>query len=220
MDTEKIIAKIKKILELSRNNPSKEEAKAAALKAQRLMAEYHLSESNIDGVKDIKRIMEKPVNVGTGNKWKYGLADIISKNFRCKRFWEEKEVIYFYGYKEDAEVAAMTFKFLFDMGSKLATQYYQNKRNQAKKSRIQFNGKGLKNAFLMGYVDGIKEVLDRQCTALMIVTPKKVEEAYVERSKDFTIFNPKITYKIGNEGEKAREEGRIAGRNTMDSRIV
>ena len=59
MDTEKIIAKIKKILELSRNNPSKEEAKAAALKAQRLMAEYHLSESNTDGVKDIKRIMEK-----------------------------------------------------------------------------------------------------------------------------------------------------------------
>lgn len=40
MDTEKIIAKIKKVLELSRNNPSEEEAKSAALKAQKLMAAY------------------------------------------------------------------------------------------------------------------------------------------------------------------------------------
>lgn len=36
---EKIIEKIKKVLELSKNNPSQVEA--AALKAQKLMAEYH-----------------------------------------------------------------------------------------------------------------------------------------------------------------------------------
>ena len=36
---EKIIEKIKKVLELSKNNPSIEEAKSAAIKAQRLMAD-------------------------------------------------------------------------------------------------------------------------------------------------------------------------------------
>ena len=80
MDTEKIIAKIKKVLELSRNNPSEEEAKSAALKAQKLMAEYHISMSEVDEVEDIDSIVEKSVSIGTGSKWKYTLAGIIAKN--------------------------------------------------------------------------------------------------------------------------------------------
>ena len=43
MRTEKIIQTIKKVLELSRNNPSEEEAKAAALKAQELLAKLKIS---------------------------------------------------------------------------------------------------------------------------------------------------------------------------------
>ena len=45
---EKIIDKIRKVLELSKNNPSEEEAQAAALKAQKLMAEYHISIKEIE----------------------------------------------------------------------------------------------------------------------------------------------------------------------------
>lgn len=57
-NSEKIIAKIKKVLELSKNNPSEEEAKSAALKAQRLMAEYHISMSEVEAVEDIDSIVE------------------------------------------------------------------------------------------------------------------------------------------------------------------
>lgn len=35
MNTEKIIAKIKKVLELSRNNPSEEEAKSSSFKSSK-----------------------------------------------------------------------------------------------------------------------------------------------------------------------------------------
>lgn len=97
MDTEKIIAKIKKVLELSRNNPSEEEAKSAALKAQKLMAEYHISMSEVDEVEDIDSIVEKSVSIGTGSKWKYTLAGIIAKNFRCRHFFYGKSTVVFYG---------------------------------------------------------------------------------------------------------------------------
>lgn len=55
---DKIIEKIRKVLELSKNNPSIEEAKSAALKAQKLMAEYHVSMTEIEAIEDIENIVE------------------------------------------------------------------------------------------------------------------------------------------------------------------
>lgn len=92
---EKIIEKVKKVLELSKNNPSAEEAKSAALKAQKLMAEYHISLSEIEAVEDVENISEKQVDVGNGNKWKYFLAEIVAKNFRCKHFYYGKSTVVF-----------------------------------------------------------------------------------------------------------------------------
>lgn len=48
--------------------------------------------------------------------------------------------------------------------------------------------KGVYNSFILGFLKGIKEALDKQCTALMIVTPKEVKESYAELSKTFTKF--------------------------------
>ena len=42
MTTEKIMEKIKKLLALANNNPSEDEAMAAALKAQEMMAKYNI----------------------------------------------------------------------------------------------------------------------------------------------------------------------------------
>lgn len=212
-DNEKIISKIKKVLELSKNNPSEEEALAAALKAQKMMAEYHLSLEDIEGIEDGDDITEIRVRVGTGNKWKSPLASIISKNFRCKYFYYGKDIIVFYGYKTDAEIAAETFKFLFSFGNKKANQYYNKYRNEV-------GGKGLKNAYLMGYVSGIAEVLERQCTALMIVTPIAVEDKYKKLTENFETKTVSMRARNGNVGDHAREEGRITGRNVAQSRSI
>lgn len=58
-NTEKIINKIKKVLELSKNNPSEKEAQAAALKAQKLMVEYHISMEEVSGIEDSENISEE-----------------------------------------------------------------------------------------------------------------------------------------------------------------
>lgn len=218
--TEKIIEKIKKVLELSKNNPSQEESKAAALKAQKLMAEYHISMVEVEAVEDIENIVEKKVNVGMGNKWKYFLSGIIAKNFRCKYFYYGKDTVVFYGYEMDANIAAMTFEFLFKTGNKAANNYYQRLKSEAQKNNEYFFGKGIKNSFLSGYIQGIKEVLEKQCTALMIVIPEKVEKEYENISGNFETMHNKIKTRGNYQGEQARVEGRKAGKNTIQSKGI
>ncbi len=219
--TEKIIEKIKKILELSRNNPSAEEAASAALKAQKIMAEYHIDIAEIEAVEDVKNISEKQVNVGKGNKWKYLRAGIIAKNFRCKHFYYGKSVVVFYGYKEDAVIAAMTFEFLYENGNRAANNYYQKRRKEALQDNYYFNGKGIKNAFLVGYLQGIKESLEKQCTALMLVIPKQVEERYKDISSGFKkMQNNGLTIRGSSEGEKAEEYGTRVGKEIIASKCI
>ena len=217
-NTEKIIEKIKKVLELSRNNPSEEEAQAAALKAQKLMAEYHISISEIEGLGDTNDIEETSITVGMGNKWKYELANVVSKNFRCKYFIRGKAVICFYGHKVDTEIAAETFKYLFSTGNKTAASYYNRMRNEEMNTYGCFYGAGLKNSFLHGFLNGVSEALDRQCTALMIVVPEEVKEAYAEKFKNSRRFTSHLSVAGGSGGREAFAAGKQHGRSAMESR--
>ena len=56
MEKEKIIDKIKKLLELSKNNPNKEEAILALTKARELMFKHDINIENIE--KDDKNYFE------------------------------------------------------------------------------------------------------------------------------------------------------------------
>lgn len=220
MDTGKIIAKIKKVLELSRNNPSEEEAKSAALKAQKLMAEYHIAMEDINEMKDLKQITEESVIVGMGNKWKYRLSAIVAKNFRCKTYVYGKDEIVFYGYDVDAKIAAETFKYLFETGNKSANNFYNKKRTEAKKSDIYFDGSGIKNCFLIGYLQGISDVLDKQCTALLIVVPKEVNDKYKMKSQGFGKIRSTLKAKGNKYKNEAIDKGNRTRRNAVNSKRI
>lgn len=217
-DMEKVIGKIRKILELSKNNPSFEEAQAAALKAQKLMAEYHISAADLENEStDPADITEKVVEVGNGNKWKFALSQVIARNFRCKVFFYGKSSAAFYGHEMDATIAADTYKFLFTTGNKAATNYYNKIRNNAKRNGEYFDGSGIKNSFLVGFVNGISESLEKQCTALMIVVPKEVEAGFEERTNGFR----KITSRLNTAsyyGREAEESGRRMAKEVLDNR--
>lgn len=120
----------------------------------------------------------------------------------------------------DAEIAAETFKFLFQTGNKAATSYYNKLRNQAIRDGYYFDGRAIKNCFLIGYLEGIKEELEKQCTALMIVIPKKVEDEYSEKTKDFRKMKNKGLNTSSYYGSQSREEGKRTGKNTMSSRKI
>ena len=177
-----IIEKIKKLLELSGNNPSECEAISAALKAQELMAKYDLTIEQIKDNANQREIIEA-IYMNTGKHemktWKYGLADTISKNFKCKIFLYNKDSIVFYGYKEDAKIALQVFTYLYETGNQLAVKYYNKCRKEGKQT------KGVMNSYLLGFRKGVASVLEEQCKALMIVTPKEVIDKFEERTKGF-----------------------------------
>lgn len=214
MTDEKIIRIIKKALALSKDNPSEEEAKAAALKAQELLAKYHIDMAQVeefDGGKS-EGIVEVSVNVPS-KKWKYRLAQIVADNFRCKHFYYGKGIVVFYGHKTDAEVAAETFKYLFDMGNRCAGRVVDKVFAQTGTSA------GVYNSFVVGFCDGVSEALDKQCTALMLVIPNDVKESFEEKSKGFKTMNcGGLSTRANDSCREAYADGRIKGKESMSTK--
>ena len=211
MENTKIIEKIKNLLDLSRNNTNENEAMAAALKAQELMAKYHIDVHDVEDEELTDEIIESEIFVGSGDKWKFKLATIIGKNFCCKVFFRGRERIVFYGYEKDAEIATQVFQFLFETGNKLADRCYYEYYKAHKPTR------GVKNTYLVGYCDGIKTVLDRQCSALMIVIPKEVTESFEEMTKDFGTMKTNLSI---SHDRSAYNKGREDGISTANARSI
>lgn len=214
MKQEKIIKTIKKVLELSKNNPSEEEAKSAVLKAQALLAKYHINMKDVESLEDEinDAISEVHVNV-PAKKWKYKLARIVANNFRCKHFYYGKGTVVFYGHESDANVAADTFKYLFSVGNKSAM------REVNKAFKQHGTSEGIYNSYVSGFCAGVSEVLGKQCTALMLVIPQDVSDAYAERSKDFSRMHlSSLRTGCGDRFSKVFSEGKSMGRDTVNSR--
>lgn len=213
---EKIIQTIRKVLELSKNNPSEEEAKAAALKAQELLAKYHIDMKEVEDldVDTIESIEEVRVNL-PAKKWKYKLATIVSTNFRCKHFYMGKSILVFYGHKTDAEAAAETYKYLFDVGNRLAGREVDRVFGETGTSVNVYN------SFVAGFCAGIEEALNKQCQALMIITPEDVKTSFNEMSANWKLMSCG-SLRIGGNSHcrEAYENGKTEGRHAVGARQI
>lgn len=211
MTNEKILNKIKNLLDLSTSS-NEHEAKAAALKAQELMAKYDINPQSVvdttSYMDEISHIFVNDDGKHSMKKWKILLAPIIANNFRCKFYFFGNSIV-FYGYKRDAEIASEVFKFLFVAGNRLAVRYYNSYKKAGKSTR------GVMNAYLRGFAAGVKEDLEKQCTALMIITPKEVTDAFEDMTKGWKSKSSKMTsahdvdaYMAGKKDGKGVSAGR------------
>lgn len=212
---EAVIRKIESLLALAGNNPNENEAIAAALKAQQLMAKYNVELAEVEGRNEAQEITREFYEIKRSshyvNKWRVRLSKIIARNFCCETYLSGKEIVAFYGYEKDARIAKEVFRFLFETGNKLADRYYRKCRKEGRST------KGVLNTYLLGFCEGISEVLDRQCTALMLVVPKEVEKAYGEYTKGWKIVSGKLS--TSNDG-RAYQTGRREGKDTAQARGI
>lgn len=211
---EKILNKIKNLLDLANNNPNENEAIAAALKAQELMAKYNIELDQLDDKKETREIVEEIYHQSDKHemrKWKISLADIIAQNFRCKVYFMNKKDVVFYGYKEDAKIALNVFTYLYEIGNKFAVRYYNKCKKEGKETR------GVMNTYLVGFKDGVAEVLEKQCTALMIVTPKEVTESFEEMTSGWKTI--KSTLRLSGD-TSAYSNGKSDGRDMATARNI
>lgn len=214
MKVEKAIEIVRKLLTTANDKGATEhEAMTAALKAQEIMAKYNINMADIEDEfeSDSEEIVDFGVDVGKGNKWKYSLAAVIANNFCCKTYRCGSQMIFFYGYKKHVEVAKEVFTFLYNTGNKLADRYYAELYNRGEST------KGVKNTFLLGYLTGIKSVLEKHCVALALVIPQEVNKAFDEKMRG---CGRKKTTMTTSGDRRAFDRGVSEGRSVANARSI
>lgn len=209
MVKEDILRKIKDLLALGDNarNNSEEEAKAAMLMAQKLMAKYDISAEEVEGEDE-----EQYAHEMCEHKWDYAyripLAHVLGKNFRCMVYSHGKKIV-FMGHPSDAKICRATFEFAY--------QFIQRKGNALynKRYSMGYPTKGVFNSYAHGFISGLKEAFDVQCKALAIVTPPDVIEEFKNISKD---WETKKRKNIANDvtDMASWREGQRDGKSFMD----
>lgn len=179
-DRTAIIERIKRLLALgdSNRNSSEEEAKSAMLKAHELMAKYDIKVE----VSESEEI--KYAHLYCESKWNMGfrkpLAVIISTNFRCETYLAGRGgSVVFFGRETDATIAKNVFEFAYDFALREGNKHYNRNYNMG------LNTRGVFNSYIRGFLSGLKQKLDQQSTALMVITPTDVKEKFEDFSKDF-----------------------------------
>ena len=210
---QQIIAKIKKLMALSENNPSQEEALSAALMAQKLMAKYRISEDEtLEEIKEddvIDSVFSDQKHNSHLLSWRKQLAVIVARNFCCKCYIRKQDIV-FRGYKQDAEVALSVYLYLYTVGNRLGTKAYFEALEKTG------SGRGVYNSFVSGFLKGINEGLSVQCTALMLIVPQAVEDEFRQFSANFKSSTTKLIVT----DQELFEKGRIEGKNAVKARAL
>ena len=204
MTKDQLMAKVQKLLALAGNNPSQEEANAAFLKAQKLIAQYNL---NMDEFSEEKEdIVMMACEHANNNGYRTTLASILGKNFRC-RVIMCGNIVNFIGYRTDVKVCVEVFNYAYKVSRR-------NGQRLERKARKEGCAHGVFNSYVQGFMAGIKEVLDEQCRALMIVVPEEVDKELKKRANG--------TFKGGMRfngwDSSAYESGKSDGKSHMRSR--
>lgn len=210
----KIKVLIEKLFALANNNPSENEALSANNKAQALLAKYHLSLEEVYGAEmkigdDIEQVI---CDCGVGMSkcnWRYNLAGAIADGYCCKTYsvgnMADGRVV-FYGYCDDVLLARRMYTFLFETCHKLGLKYQRENAN--------FHNPYY--SFCVGFVEGARAEMEKQCTALALVIQPEVEEAWEEFSES---FGERKQRKNSIE-LSAFEEGRVEGKRSLRGKYI
>ncbi|CAM2361085.1 DUF2786 domain-containing protein [Listeria seeligeri] len=196
MDNEKIIRKIKGLLNIARENGSDEEGQSALVLAQRLMLQNNISEQELGETEaSSELITENDVTIHKKiHWWEERLGNIIAENFRVKMYYRttgRKSTMVFYGIEKDLNLAKEMYLLAHE------TVIYYSKRfvrwhylETGEKRNRGFTTK-LKKSYIIGFLDGVDAKFREQIFALreeyevLILMPEKVEKSFESYAENF-----------------------------------
>lgn len=200
MEDNKILDKIKKLLALSKS-PNEHEAQAAMLKAQELMAKYGMT---VEESVETEITYTSTIAETSGNAtFRAPLGSIIAKNFRCEVFLSGG-CISFYGRSEDVPICKEVFEYAYKTIKKLGTKRY----NEAKKAG--YETRGFYTQYQTAFLLALKNAFEKQCTALMIVTPPDVKENFSKMTENWN--TKKAAIQNGGMNVRAYQQGTRDGK--------
>jgi len=217
---DKVIDKVRKALALANDNPNDSEAHTAMLLAQRLLAKNGLTLKDVEGEQEsLKKVVQENIipNSGRIPWWKKQLAMVISDNFKCKCFTVNygnyNSAIAYFGLEDDVMIAKEVYQYAENILDKLATRYVQKLYRDGKET------KGMRNEYMYGFMNGLKEKFKEQVEkndwGLIIVTDALVEQRYSE--KKFRKASSSGIQPGFSGSNEARSEGYKEGQNFADA---
>lgn len=208
---EQIMEKVKKLLSLSESD-NEHEAISASLMAQKLLAKYNLDIEAVTGKVKEEDIEETSVMVESGDSWKYALAFGLADNYCCKCYAHGTNTFVFRGYRSDILIARQVFGYLHSVCKRLGKAYEREYRKEYGTAQ------GIYNSYCAGFVNGVKSELSKQCTALALVVPEKVQEDWKEYASDFKKVN--ASDKLRMNDWEAYEKGVQDGKDALNAQYI
>lgn len=213
-DMNKIADKIQKLLNLAGNNPNEEEAQAALLKAQKLMAQYNVDlESLGDGKKELKCSLE--LTKVKANPRDNQVYIIIADAFACKLIISCGRYLMFFGREDNAKAAKSCMEFIhkiMEQGIRRVCKEYGLKSSERGASDI-YNG------YSKGFIEGLRDTVGAQTVALAVVVPEDVKEAFSKKFPSTKSYKGKSA-NWDPSYQDAYHQGKQDGRSAMDRRSL
>lgn len=215
-DMNKIADKIQKLLSLAGNNPSKEEAQAALLKAQKLMAQYNIEQSDLNGEEKINYSLElSNVRVNPRSK---RMCIIIANSFACKvilTYEHKTQRIAFFGREDNAKAAKSAMDYIHRVMERGMTAEC---RKHGYESTTVAGSSLVYNAYADGFIIGLKSAMDAQCTALAIVVPQDVKDEFAKKFPNLKAG--KASHMKKGHYEDSFSQGMSDGKSAMGKRSL
>lgn len=193
---EGIIKKIKGLLAIASDNKDDEESQSAFIMAQKLMLKYDINMGVIESKKDSESIEEGQVTIHKKLFWwERSLAQIISKNFRVKFFYNSKilkgnkntkRAIIFFGFEKDIELAKEMYILAYDVLTYYTKKFVEKKRESNSSHGLGRITTDYKNSYITGFLKGMDHRFEEQVEqmkqefGLMVLLPAEVQTAYDE----------------------------------------
>lgn len=197
---DKIKERIEKLLNRTvEHGCTKSEAETSFKQARKLMAQYKMSESDINMNDSQNEIVDevietvKNTTINAHITWMRCLCKIIEHNFPVMVYYSKisKRVMnpHFFGTKLDVDFAVSIFKHAIEYAIKNSNIYARKYKN------LFGTAKDVKPSWLMGFVVGLNQKYQEQNASnkmyeLMVITPKKVQDAFEDTFPDIKVQSP------------------------------
>ena len=213
--------KIKKLLSLA-TSPNENEAKAALLKAKKLMMDHKISEDEVQGLDEQKLVHLQCDNIrwttDSGETWIVQLTDLIADNHLCACSWltekgRRTHILTIHGLKSDADLCRSVIEY--------AVGFVRSRIKIEQRRRPSSDPKAVAMSYAKGFILGMELMYDEQKDehpewALVVSKPQEVDE-YMKSlgSKKVTTkrteFDPMAYMKGQNDGRQFSTQSVLEG---------
>lgn len=212
-DLTKIAEKIQHLLDKTvANGASENEAQAAILLAQKLMAKYNINQEDLGSGEKISYSLEPcKVRVNPRSKW---MCMVIADSFAVKAILSDSKICYF-GRSTNVTAARSALEFAHKVMERGMTQVC---RDHGLSGTTERGAAPIYNMYAKGFIQGLKQALDAQTVALAIVVPADVVTEFNNRFPNLR-QGKASHWKVGNY-QDAYNAGHHDGSQVMNKRSL